>query len=424
MAKQENALEISVKSLEKITTENGALVKGAASTLSEAVAYASAVEQVMTALTPDVMARVFLPLKNKGRLGWRTDEKPGETKYSLDQLRDAWCDALLRGALPINDEVCLIGGNSYLEKNHFKRKLRQYPELTDLRIQPGKVEMKPTGALIEMSLTCKIGGKDKRLDRTGNSAIPVRLNANQGADAGLGKAERKILSQFYGELTGSEMSDTEFGVEDLDVKPTNGRVVSAEIKEESATPIPKPTRTEQTAAALKAVRESKPQAEGTSAPADATVPWKEDENKPEVSALATKEKTVGWVKGADGKTTKITKEVPFDPPKEAPPADGSDFEEVAKAPEVQRIDGLVTRCGRTKLRMDGEKQVYKYIININGTTPPAPDEITYVTEDEVKGNRANAFKNSKKQATLLYVNVNGEYVIQEVVDAATGEVDA
>ncbi len=277
LAKTDNPVIASLQTLDRIAGENAQLIAvGATTTLAQAYSYAMAVESVMAALTPDVMAKVFFPLKNKGRLGWRTDKE-----YTAEQLRDVWCDALLRGMLPVNDEVCIIGGNAYPEKNFFKRKLGAFPGLTDLKLQPSKVELKPVGATCEMTLTCKIGGKQYTLERKGESAIPIRLNAGQGADAAIGKAERKIMAQFYGQITGSDSGDDDT-VDTVDVAQTNGKVVEA-----TATIIDerKPASgTEAVKAAVKEARAKK--GETTTTPAASgsggnEVPWGDDEKKEE-----------------------------------------------------------------------------------------------------------------------------------------------
>jgi hypothetical protein len=197
--------------IDQIASDTKHLANGVAQNMMDAFKCSALAQKVMDVLSPQVIAMVFQPLRNK-EFGWRED-RPGT--YQAEAIRDVWVGALVKGALPTNDEVLIISGRAYYQKNFFRRKIAQLKGLTDLVILPGKVAMQVNGALVEMTATCKMDGHDVKIARIGASAIPIRLNSGQGADAALGKAERKILCSLYNQLTGSafaegEAEETEF----------------------------------------------------------------------------------------------------------------------------------------------------------------------------------------------------------------------
>lgn len=294
----------SMDQLESIIKESTALENSVHNTIAAAVTYALMAQQLEAALTPKVMAEVFMPLKGKD-FGWTTDEPPGQSKYGPLQLSIAWVSALFKGALPFGGEVLIISGRPYLEKPYFTRMLRNYKGLTEFVWSPGKVEMKPGGALVEATATWKLNGTPMSVERTGTRAIPIRLNNGQGADAALGKAERKIKAQVLSMITGSTFDDADT-TETLDavVLPNDSNVsvdVSTVIEGEAtviettaapATPTAQPkavtSRTEEAksklrekAAAKTASDQKAPVATATNQTAPAAVESTPAKNKPE-----------------------------------------------------------------------------------------------------------------------------------------------
>lgn len=413
MAKQELAkFESQLAAIEQVAAENAELVvSGVAQTLTQAFTLAAAVEKVSELLTPDVMARL-ISLKNKGRLGWRTDKE-----YTPDQYHALWVDMILRGALPVNDEVCCIGGNGYLEKNYFRRRLKTYKGLTDLRIQPGKVEMKPSGALVEMTLICLIDGEERKVERLAGSSIPVRLNAGQGADAALGKAERKIMAQFWGQLTGSvqTMSDSDAGLEDLqDSTVRNEPTAPAPAAEK---PKPKTTRAEQTAAALKAAKEATPKEEngGDQAPDNGEKPWPdEDEPKaqstppadpgPQGAAGTPGKRTAGFVReGGTGDFLKITVDATVKPAEPEPQKEEFKKPAPVKEEPLKKVEDikngviLCTLCRVTRQAIGKDETTGQptYVYPLYYRLADGAEPIKILAKDLNVGNGGKAWLNQK-----------------------------
>jgi len=138
-------------------------------------------------------------------LGFRTDKPDG---YDPIIVRDAFIEAVLRGLRPIGNEFNIISGRFYCTKEGFSRLLRDLPGFTDLRITMDVPKAAgDRGAIVKASATWKYQGNADRIERE----IPVRVNGGMGADAILGKAERKLKSAIYHQVTGTTLSDGEAG---------------------------------------------------------------------------------------------------------------------------------------------------------------------------------------------------------------------
>ncbi len=196
-------MEVSLENLERAANQGAELANTVVHTLTASLKLARVAKELSEFLNPEVMTEVFMPLRNKS-FGWREDKQ-----YSIDVYHEVWVDMLLKGALPTGDEVLVIGGRGYLQKAYFARRVRMLDGLKDLTLMPGKVESKVGGALVEMTAKWNYKDKPMSIERIGTSALMCRLNNGQGADAALGKAERKILAQIFKQLTGSEISDAE-----------------------------------------------------------------------------------------------------------------------------------------------------------------------------------------------------------------------
>lgn len=145
----------------------------------------------------------FATLRNS-KLGWFTDKDC----YSDELLQTALTQALLKGALPVNYEIGVIGGGMYLQKSYFERQFRERPEISDVRITLDVPEYSNGRALVGGEISWRIDGKEDRIvcrkTQTGDQRIPVRVNAGQTDDAILGKATRKILARALARIDGSQ----------------------------------------------------------------------------------------------------------------------------------------------------------------------------------------------------------------------------
>ncbi len=190
------------------------------SQFKEMFTMAAGMRELRNLITADAMEDV-MQLQNTA-LGFRTDKskdsKPPQPEgYPVDVVKDCIIEASLRGLRPVGNEFNIISGRVYVTKEGFARLVREYPGLTDLRLQPQVPRMRDGGALVQFKATWNLDGQPQSLERE----YPVRVNAGMGADAIIGKATRKMLAAIYGQLTGSEHALREGDVTDLEPQRTS-----------------------------------------------------------------------------------------------------------------------------------------------------------------------------------------------------------
>jgi len=206
-------------------------------TFVEVFRRAAIVRKLESLLTDEVMTVAIIPLKDKS-FGFRTDEDArvakGKSPYNVHQIRNVMIDAIMRGLRPTNNELNVIAGNCYMAKNGAKRLVREFPGLTDLVLHPGTPKMMQGGAVVEMTADFKLNGKPMRLERKGAEAFAIRLIGDQGADAALGKADRKMHAYILETLTGTEHSSADMDEIDGEAKvvlPAPGEAANGHTKE-------------------------------------------------------------------------------------------------------------------------------------------------------------------------------------------------
>jgi len=152
-------------------------------------------------------------------LGFKTDRDTGNKgKYDVDVLVDCAAEALLRGANLTGNEFNIISGKVYLTKEFFERRLREFPGLTDLKLEYDLPTMRRslTGA-DAAQIACKaswvLNGQEDRIDAT----IPIRLFGTDTDDLLLGKAARKLMARVFSRLTGTTIP--EGGSDDAPTRP-------------------------------------------------------------------------------------------------------------------------------------------------------------------------------------------------------------
>lgn len=169
---------------------------------SKALLTAVCVERLKGALTEQVMQPI-MALQDSA-LGFRTDrEKQGG--YPLPAVRDALINAVMVGLLPCGNQWNIIGGRMYVTKEGFTYLLDQAG--VKYTIDQAVPVMKNGGAIVHTELSWSepvTGAKGSKV-----LEIPVRVNAGMGADAILGKADRKAKCWLYNNLTHSALVDGE-----------------------------------------------------------------------------------------------------------------------------------------------------------------------------------------------------------------------
>lgn len=190
------------------------------SQIQRAVMVAEGVQQVLAALTPEVMRKI-MPLQGKS-LGFRTD-KDRAGGYSEEEVRLVCAEALLRGAAMAGNEVNIIAGNFYPTLQFFRRKVREFPGLTDLREDMSVPALQEGRTVVQYKAQWNLNGKPDSLEKV----VSIRVNSGMGDDGILGKANRKGLAAIYARLTGSLIPDGAVD-EERPLRPAVAEVVADE----------------------------------------------------------------------------------------------------------------------------------------------------------------------------------------------------
>lgn len=196
------------------------------------IALAQAMGDLRAMLNPDIMAPV-MELMNTD-LGFRTDRDPKVTPrdrdgntvrpYVVEVVRDVVIEAKLRGFHIAGNEFNIISGRFYAAKNGFRRKL------TDGKTFPGLANFKDhyevprtvgdKGAIVKCRAEWSLNGSKDSLE----CEVPVKVNSFMGADAILGKAERKLLKRVVDRLSGVNTPEGEVGDEPPAAAPVEVKV--------------------------------------------------------------------------------------------------------------------------------------------------------------------------------------------------------
>lgn len=182
--------------------------------LERSLMVADGLYTISEAITPKVLGHLR-PLIGSS-LGFKCDKQ-----YTDDIISKCITDALVLGVMPVGNEFNIISGKVYVTREGFTRLLREYPGLTDLRIEYDvPIARGDKGATVGFKASWRLGDVSDSLDGT----VPVK---GEGADLILGKADRKVRARIYARITGSTFT-TDGEIDDdtpppATDKPRNGR---------------------------------------------------------------------------------------------------------------------------------------------------------------------------------------------------------
>jgi hypothetical protein len=232
--------------------------------MTQTIVMAAGMRDLREALTIDLVKQIFMPLQGT-KLGFRTDQD-SKSGYPPEVVQIVMLEALLRGLRPIGNEVNIIGGNLYITKEGMDRLVREWPGMANLDLTPSVPVVKEGSAVVGFDASWIVNGKpdylaahaskDPETGEIKDQRIPVRINAGQGPDAILGKAERKMLARIYKRLSGRTLPDG-------DVIDTTGEAVVMDKRAQG---------TDGAAKALVDKHATKPAAASVAAPAAETPP--------------------------------------------------------------------------------------------------------------------------------------------------------
>lgn len=204
---------------------------------------AQAMGDLRTMLTPEIMQPIMQLMDTD--LGFRTDKDPKQLDrngkpnipYHVDVVRDVVIEAKLRGFHTIGNEFNIIAGRMYAAKNGFRRKLtdgKSFPGLTGFRDTyevPRIVGEK--GAIVKCKATWTLNGSPDSAE----FEFAIKVNSFMGADAIVGKAERKLCKRVHDLISGVHTPDGD--MDDTDIAGATNVTPPSE-----APPAPKFTKKE------------------------------------------------------------------------------------------------------------------------------------------------------------------------------------
>jgi hypothetical protein len=161
-------------------------------------------------LTEDVMKPIMGVMNSP--LGFLTDStgKPrfdGDTKwkalYKWDVVRDCTIEATLRGLAMVGNEVNIIAGRCYAAKNGLRRRVTQFPGLSDLQEFYDIPRTTDKGAIVKAKATWILSGTVMEISRE----FAVKGDGFATADSYTGKATRKLLNAILEKISGITLPD-------------------------------------------------------------------------------------------------------------------------------------------------------------------------------------------------------------------------
>ena len=193
---QVQATDDQLAAIESVADECNLANVGTLGKMRQALTMAAGIRKLEELITDEMMADV-MALQGTS-LGFKCDKS-----YPVSVVKKCFIEAVARGVRPIGNEFNIIAGNCYLTKDGLMRLVKEFPGLTDLKLQPGIPKNQTGGSIVDYSATWMLNG----MPDGANHSIPVKVNSGMGADAILGKAQRKMLARIYSTLTGSEIPE-------------------------------------------------------------------------------------------------------------------------------------------------------------------------------------------------------------------------
>jgi hypothetical protein len=221
-----------IELFQKATEEYGGLALVDMSEATKTIRLAEAIAALRSALTPAIMAQLMT--LQGSRVGFKTDKdrnKDGSkgTGYPSDVVKDVVVEAVLYGARMTQNEVNIIAANCYLTKEHFIRKLRDLPGMTDLEMTFGAPQIEGDQARVNCRARWKMRGKEQTIgyEQTDPCNLIVRVynSTGGGYDQAIGKAERKLRGRIWSRATGSTITLPEGDLEDREPRDVTAAVV-------------------------------------------------------------------------------------------------------------------------------------------------------------------------------------------------------
>lgn len=245
----EQVISTASSQIDTVAQQYSHAIKEAEGRMQRSMLLADGIDKIRALLDGKIMEK-FMKLQNS-QLGFLTDNKQG---YPVDVVRDCLIDALLIGVFPVGNEFNIIAGKTYVTQSGYKRLVHEIPGVEVLEDISGAPYAQEGKTKVRYCLKWrKDGATDELRDPEGKTGrvFVIRVNANMGDDAVIGKACRKAYKAAYEKIAGHAAPDGEVEGETADspsAPPTtrtnlrggNGNG-TAKPEEKPADPAPAPT---------------------------------------------------------------------------------------------------------------------------------------------------------------------------------------
>ena len=229
----------------KIQEGAAAFVMARSGSMAKTLSLAMAVVDIKGALTSTIMTPL-MSLQGTP-LGFKTD-KDSSGGYPQNVVKEATCEALIKGVPMVGNCVNIIAGRAYITKEGFSfliNELQQQGGVSKFAFTLSPPEKVDGRTLVHGKASWVQKGEPVELE----CDLPIKTNGGSTDDNSLGKAERKLKARCHERMTGLGLSDgdIEEGGEgivsqaDVEVsKPVYDKPAIPEKKKPEPKPDPKP----------------------------------------------------------------------------------------------------------------------------------------------------------------------------------------
>ncbi len=166
------------------------------------------------AMTDETVA--VLKALEGNEVGFKTDKDGKGGGYDAQTIKECAVRALLHGAHLHGNEFNIIAGGCYLTQQYYLRRLREYPDVSDVQIDVdipvrGDNSDRNVVMLVGGYASCKVDGKKVEIyaresNKFGDQRIAV--SAFQGdIDQAQGKAKKRLAQRLYERIAGVAISE-------------------------------------------------------------------------------------------------------------------------------------------------------------------------------------------------------------------------
>ena len=193
-----------IEDLERVSEEYSLVRAEDVGSFKAAITLAKGIQKLNAMITKEIMQDI-MALQGTA-LGFKTDQDTNGG-YAMDTVKRVFIEATLRGFRPVGNEFNIISGGFYGTKNGFTRKVRELPDLANLKEsyeiqlwQPPTSKGNRGKSKVKVSATFLLKGKKDAFE----AAFPILVNFRMTPEAVIGKASRKFKAALFAYITGSE----------------------------------------------------------------------------------------------------------------------------------------------------------------------------------------------------------------------------